>query len=201
MCLFPIFLSVKAAQAATAIPIAVGVPLAHLPARTDFPAKDILDSILTLPVILPPTVLGYYLLVVIGNASPIGRFIQEDLGKTLSGRFSFDYRLAKKTTPLPLQTKKRGRSSKVVIDNESSDFYTVIEVYTNDRPGLLYSLARTLFDMGLDIRSAKISTKVDQVVDVFYVRDIYGQKIYHPEQCEEVKKALLFKIEGDKKTG
>jgi len=78
MCLFPIFLSVKAAQAATAIPIAVGVPLAHLLARTDFPAKYILDSILTLPVILPPTVLGYYLLVVIGNASPIGRFIQED---------------------------------------------------------------------------------------------------------------------------
>jgi ABC-type Fe3+ transport system permease subunit len=39
MCLFPIFLSVKAAQAATAISIAVGVPLAHLPARTDFPGN------------------------------------------------------------------------------------------------------------------------------------------------------------------
>jgi [protein-PII] uridylyltransferase len=127
--------------------------------------------------------------------------VAEDLEKTLSGRLSFDYRLAEKTTPLPLQTKKRGRSSKVVIDNESSDFYTVIEVYTDDRPGLLYSLARTLFDMGLDIRSAKISTKVDQVVDVFYVRDLYGQKIYHPEQCEEIQKALLFKLEGHKRTG
>ncbi|MDP3030318.1 MAG: HD domain-containing protein [Deltaproteobacteria bacterium] len=127
--------------------------------------------------------------------------VAEDLEKTLSGRLSFDYRLAEKTTPLSFQTKKRGRSSKVVIDNESSDFYTVIEVYTDDHPGLLYSLARTLFDMGLDIRSAKISTKVDQVVDVFYVRDLYGQKIYHPEQCEEVKKALLFKLEGHKKTG
>ncbi|MEW6326942.1 MAG: [protein-PII] uridylyltransferase [Thermodesulfobacteriota bacterium] len=126
--------------------------------------------------------------------------VAEDLEKTLSGRLSFDHRLAEKTTPLPLQTKKHGRSSKVVIDNGISDFYTVIEVYTNDRPGLLYSLAKTLFDMGLDIRSAKISTMVDQVVDVFYVRDFYGQKIYHAEQCEEIKKALLFRLEGPKNT-
>lgn len=132
------------------------------------------------------------------NESGWLKFIS-DIEKTLTGRLSLEYRLAEKTGRLFSKTKGRDIPSKVLIDNEGSDFYTVIEVYTKDRAGLLYTLAKTLFDAGLNIKSAKISTKVDQIVDVFYVQDFYGQKITHPEQCQEIKKALLFKLDGNKK--
>lgn len=121
-----------------------------------------------------------------------------ELEKALTGRFSLEYRLAEKSMPLPLEIKKRKTPSKILIDNDSSDFYTIIEIYTSDRPGLLFTLSKALFDAGLDIKSAKISTKVDQIVDVFYVTDMYGQKVDHPEQFEELKKALLFKVDGSR---
>ncbi len=124
--------------------------------------------------------------------------VRGDLERVLTGRLALEYRLAERSVALPLRTKRRRGPSKVVIDNEGSDFYTVIEVYTNDRPGLLYTLAKTLFDAGLDVRSAKISTKVDQIVDVFYVQDFYRQKAQDLEQCDELKKALLFKAEEPK---
>ena len=65
----------------------------------------------------------------------------------------------------------------VRIDNEMSDRCTVIEVFTVDRRGLLYRLARALHDLKLVIRFAKIGTYLDQVVDVFYVTERDEQKV------------------------
>jgi len=73
----------------------------------------------------------------------------------------------------------------------SSDFFTLIEVFASDRVGLLYEITRTIFDLELDIRIAKISTKADQVADVFYVRDLDGQKIEDERQLKEIRDALL----------
>jgi [protein-PII] uridylyltransferase len=64
---------------------------------------------------------------------------------------------------------KTGRKSRVEVDNESSSFFTIIEVFTDDFPGLLHCISDALFSCKLDIWVAKIATKVDQVVDVFYV--------------------------------
>ncbi len=72
------------------------------------------------------------------------------------------------------------RPSRVVIDNESSGFFTIIEVFTADHPGLLFHITDALYRQDLDIRVAKIGTKVDQVVDVFYVRDSEEQKVDDP---------------------
>ena len=82
------------------------------------------------------------------------------------------------------------RPDKVIIDNESSDFFTIIEVYTHDFPGLLYKLTDTLFRCKLDIWVAKIATKVDQGVDVFYVRDFDGQKVGEADQVAAIKEAI-----------
>ncbi len=81
------------------------------------------------------------------------------------------------------------------MDNEISDFYTVIEVFTHDRLGLLYSLTQTIFDQDLTIHTARISTKVDQVVDVFYVRDFDGQKVDEPARIRALKEALTLTLE------
>ena len=79
----PIYLSVKIAFFSTVITTIVGTLLAWLLAREDFWGKDILSSITVLPMILPPTVLGYYLLTFMGKNSFIGRFLEETFNISL----------------------------------------------------------------------------------------------------------------------
>ncbi|MDY6880330.1 MAG: [protein-PII] uridylyltransferase [Thermodesulfobacteriota bacterium] len=82
------------------------------------------------------------------------------------------------------------RPHRVKIDNEISKFFTVVEVFSYDFPGLLFSITDVLYKNSLDVWIAKISTKVDQVVDVFYVRDIEGQKIDSQEQISKLKSEI-----------
>jgi [protein-PII] uridylyltransferase len=86
------------------------------------------------------------------------------------------------------------RPHRVRVDNLSSSFFTIIEVFTYDFPGLLYSIADVLFRCELDIWVAKIATKVDQVVDVFYVRDLSGQKVDASDRVSAIKEALLQRL-------
>jgi len=73
MDLFPIWLSLRVASVATGITLLIGIPIAWLLARKRFPGRDLLEALVVFPLVLPPTVLGYYLLVVIGTQGPIGR--------------------------------------------------------------------------------------------------------------------------------
>ncbi|QGZ42048.1 molybdate transport system permease protein [Pseudoduganella flava] len=76
-------LSLKVALWATAIDIVLGVALGWLLARVRFPGRELLDALLTLPMVMPPTVLGYYLLVVIGRNGPLGRWLHDAFGINL----------------------------------------------------------------------------------------------------------------------
>ncbi|MTH78836.1 [protein-PII] uridylyltransferase [Paracoccus aestuariivivens] len=78
----------------------------------------------------------------------------------------------------------------ITFDNEASDVYTVIEVDTRDRPGLLYDLTRTLADNHIQIASAVIATFGAQVVDTFYVKDMFGLKLHQPQKREALSKKL-----------
>src|SRR2546422_11680301 len=73
MDLRPVWLSVQVSVSATALTLLVGLPLAWALARRRFPGRDLLDGAVVLPLVLPPTVLGYYLLLIIGRRGPIGR--------------------------------------------------------------------------------------------------------------------------------
>lgn len=73
MDLFPLWLSLRVSLAATALTLLVGIPVAWALARTRFPGRDLVEALVVLPLVLPPTVLGYYLLVVIGRQGPVGR--------------------------------------------------------------------------------------------------------------------------------
>jgi len=86
-------------------------------------------------------------------------------------------------------------ATRVDIDNEVSESYTVIDIYTHDKVGLLYLITSTLTELGLYIGVSKISTKVDQVADVFYVRDIFGQKITYEEKLAEIRSKLITAID------
>ena len=83
---------------------------------------------------------------------------------------------------------------RIRVDNKSSSFFTIIEVFTYDFPGLLFNISDALFRSGLNIWVAKIATKADQVVDVFYVWDLNGQKIDEPDQVAEIKAAILERL-------
>jgi [protein-PII] uridylyltransferase len=96
----------------------------------------------------------------------------------------------------PKKVPTLGKPHHVMIDNQASSFFTIIEVFTYDFPGLLFLITDALFRCRLDVWVAKIGTKVDQVVDVFYVRDFDGQKVDSPEQVSKIKETILDVLQG-----
>jgi [protein-PII] uridylyltransferase len=113
------------------------------------------------------------------------------LKTALAGDMDLSAALKSKISPCnPLRGYTNGRPHQIVVDNNSSSFFTIVEVFTYDFPGLLYTITDALFRCRLDIWVAKIATKVDQVVDVFYVRDFDGQKVDLPDQVAMIKKTI-----------
>ncbi len=90
--------------------------------------------------------------------------------------------------------KKREREFRfpthIAFDNEGSEIYTIIEVDTRDRPGLLYDLTRTLAANNIYIASAVIATYGAQVVDSFYVKDMFGLKLHTKSKQEALDRKL-----------
>src|ERR1700758_176557 len=80
---FPLWLSLRVAVISTLLALAIGLWLAWTLANREFRGKDVLDAAVTLPLVLPPTVLGYYLLVLIGRASPLGALWEKIFGSPL----------------------------------------------------------------------------------------------------------------------
>jgi len=113
------------------------------------------------------------------------------LEKALAGEFELDAAIAARAVPrINTNGPVTGRPTKINVDNEASNFFTIIEIFTYDAPGLLFTITDTLFKCGLDVWVAKIATQVDQVADIFYVRDIEGQKVDDPDQVENLKQQI-----------
>jgi [protein-PII] uridylyltransferase len=77
------------------------------------------------------------------------------------------------------------------IDNDTSDSFTVIDVFAADRQGLLYMITRELAELELSIFFSRIATKADRVVDVFYVKNAKGAKVTDPEEMERVRGRIM----------
>lgn len=88
------------------------------------------------------------------------------------------------------------QATEVRIDNETSDRYTILDVFADDRQGLLYVMTHALFAQGLSVHAARISTRLDQAADVFYVTDAAGQKIEDPAQIERIRKGVRQQIDA-----
>jgi [protein-PII] uridylyltransferase len=98
----------------------------------------------------------------------------------------------KLTRPLP----KAREATEVRIDNETSDGFTIIDVFADDRQGLLYVITNAIFQLGLSVHAARISTRLDQVADVFYVTDQRGKKIEDHAQLERIRAGVEKAIEN-----
>lgn len=122
--------------------------------------------------------------------------LQEDMRQVLEGKVRVAALVEKRQRPTLLIEKPKPKfPTRVEIDNEVSVDYTVIDIYTHDKIGLLYRITSTLTDLGLYIGVSKISTKVDQVADVFYVKDIFGHKVKSQKKLEEIREQLLKAID------
>ncbi|MEX2286562.1 MAG: hypothetical protein WD648_05680, partial [Planctomycetaceae bacterium] len=84
--------------------------------------------------------------------------------------------------------------TRVVVDNRSSDRCTIIDVFAHDRPALLYTIARMIYQMDLSVELAKIATHLDQVVDVFYVTGLDGRKVEDEGRLQYIRDELTATI-------
>jgi [protein-PII] uridylyltransferase len=121
--------------------------------------------------------------------------LQETLGNVLAGEVDVEQLVAQSDTKSILSQKYVPRvPTEVEVDNDVSEHFTVLDVYTHDRVGLLFTITSTLFHLGLSIHVAKITTNVDQVLDVFYVSDANGEKITAAARLMQIQNALLERL-------
>ncbi len=120
--------------------------------------------------------------------------LRETIRKTLMGEV-----VARDAMKPKDKLKKREKAFRVpthiTFDNDGSEIFTIIEVDTRDRPGLLYDLARTLAGLNIYIASAIIATYGEQVVDAFYVKDMFGLKLHSKVKRDVIEKKLRAAID------
>ena len=122
--------------------------------------------------------------------------ISDCIKKSLSGELSLAREISKKVTKIRYE-KTFKVSNKVNITNEFSNNSTVIESEGRDRPGLLYQIANTLKETNINIKSAHIVTFGEKANDIFYITNLFGEKIYTPEKLLLIKSMLLSSMEGN----
>lgn len=119
--------------------------------------------------------------------------LRQLIGKTLKGEVVA-------ASALQSRDKMRKRDSQfrfptsISFDNEGSDIFTIIEVDTRDRPGLLFDITRTLANANIYVSSAQIATYGAQAVDSFYVKDMFGLKLHSKAKQEALGNKLRLAI-------
>ena len=117
------------------------------------------------------------------------------ISETLSSGIHLGQLLASRPNKLPKRAQAMDVPHRVLIDNKASSTHTVIEVNGRDQPGLLHRLTKSLAEQNLQISSAKISTYGASIVDVFYVKDLFGLKLHENKRLESIKGFMLKALE------
>lgn len=128
---------------------------------------------------------------VIGDADT-WTHIYARLGEILRGKRTLEDLLRVTRAPSFFNKQHSRYATEVTVDNVGSPQYTVIDITAPDRMGFLFTVTHALFELGLEIHLAKITTNVDHVLDVFYVTERNGAKVADPEQVtEKLRQRLL----------
>jgi molybdate transport system permease protein len=122
--LFPLRLSLQVSAVATFFIVASGVPVAYILARKDFRGRDAIDILFTLPLVLPPTVTGYYLIVLFGKHGLVGKYLYEWTGFTVMFTW-YAAVLASFVVALPLMIKTARSAIESVDQNLINASYTL----------------------------------------------------------------------------
>lgn len=114
--------------------------------------------------------------------------------RALAGDLKLRSAIAPEKPGLPSRTRVFKVAPRVLIDNQASNRYTVVEVNGRDRPGFLYDVTRGLYDLNLTIGSAHIATYGERAVDVFYLQDLTGMKLTDKRRLQQIEKHLMKQI-------
>ncbi len=125
-----------------------------------------------------------------GSAYTDQQRIRDRLNKVLSGKINLGDVL-QQAPASQSRTAIFTVEPRVIIDNEASRYFTVIEVNGRDRPGFLNKVAYTMMRLGLQIASSHISTYGERAVDVFYVKDLFGMKVEHAGKIARIESELV----------
>ena len=115
--------------------------------------------------------------------------LTSNIKKALGGAIWLDQELLNKRPPARAN-QHFDVEPRIRIDNDASRTHSVLEINGKDRPGLLYDVCKTLLELGLVLNSAHISTYGERVVDVFYVKDVFGMKITQANKQRRIEKRL-----------
>ena len=117
--------------------------------------------------------------------------ISKTIEQSLAGDISLFDQLQERSAQRTKRQKAMTVPPRVIVSNNRSNTHTVVEVNGADRPGLLYQITYHLVQLGLQINSATVSTYGEKVVDVFYVKDVYGLKIERETTQDRIKHTLM----------
>jgi [protein-PII] uridylyltransferase len=121
--------------------------------------------------------------------------VERDLERVITGQQDIAELVAAAHHVRAAKKMVRRIATEVTVDNRTSEEFTVIDVFTQDRVGLLFAITHTFFKLGLSIHLARISTNADQALDVFYVSDREGKKITDIEHMRELRSILTEKVD------
>ncbi len=120
----------------------------------------------------------------------LGR-LKGSIDSAVTGTLRPQAALRERWQSLPARVRRLPVPSRVILSNRISSTHTVIEVNGRDFPGLLHRLTHTLADLGLQIQTATVSTYGERVVDVFYVKDLFGLQIHNQVRLDTIRDRLL----------
>lgn len=117
--------------------------------------------------------------------------LRKTIRRVLEGGVNLDHQSSQELSEKTRRTLKTfDLETKVNIDNQASDHASVIEISAFDRPGLLFDLARTLYHCNVNITAARVATFGERASDVFYVQDLFGEKLQSPARMARIRQAL-----------
>jgi len=121
--------------------------------------------------------------------------IDKELGEVISGAVEIKKLLRRKPSILDKKS-KTSVMTRINIDNTISDSMSIIDIHTENKLGLLYDITKAVAELGLYINIARISTKGSEATDIFYVKDIFGQKVYGEDKLEKIRRTIYESIMG-----
>jgi [protein-PII] uridylyltransferase len=123
--------------------------------------------------------------------------MEDNIRAALAGEIKPSEEIAKRGTNLRKRARAMKVAPRVLVDNSASVTHTVIEVNGRDQPGLLYRISRALASTNVQIASAKISTYGESIVDVFYIKNLFGLKIDSESRLNNIRTTLLDVIDPE----
>ncbi len=109
----------------------------------------------------------------------------------LEGNFNIEKALSKKWEEIPARFRAVKAPTRVIVDNKTSDSYTILDIKCKNAPGVLYKITKVITSLGLQINTANVSSYGDRVVDIFYLKNAFGSKVDDDITIKKVKSLIL----------